>query len=51
VAEAGNYEARVGASSQDIKQVQPFRLEKELITGHTTKSLAPQVEINELKKP
>jgi len=49
VAEAGTYTVKIGASSTNIKQTKTFNLAKELVTEKTTKSLTPQVEINELK--
>lgn len=50
IAEAGKYVVKVGASSTDIKSSASFVLPKELVTEKDHKALAPQVEINELKK-
>ncbi len=50
IAEAGEYTVKIGASSTNIKQSKAFKLDKDLVTGKTSKALLPQVEINELKK-
>jgi beta-glucosidase len=50
VADAGKYEVKIGASSTDIKQTASFNLANEMVTEKCNKVLAPQVEINELKK-
>ncbi|MBS1668985.1 MAG: glycoside hydrolase family 3 C-terminal domain-containing protein [Bacteroidetes bacterium] len=49
VAEAGEYTLKIGASSLDIRQTKKFQLDKELVTGKTSKSLVPKIEINEMK--
>jgi beta-glucosidase len=49
IAEAGDYAVKIGASSADIRQSASFKLAKELIVEKTTRSLVPQVPINELK--
>jgi beta-glucosidase len=50
IAEAGDYTIKIGASSTDIKQTKTFKLDKDVVTGKTSKALVPQAEINELKK-
>jgi beta-glucosidase len=50
VADAGKYTVKVGASSLDIKQTASFNMAKETVTEQCNKALAPQVEINEVKK-
>ena len=50
IAEAGKYTIKAGASSINIKQTAVFQLAKELTVEKDNKVLAPQVEINELKK-
>jgi len=50
VAEAGEYTVKIGASSTNFKQTKTFKLDKDVVTGKTSKALAPQAEINELKK-
>ncbi len=49
IAEAGDYTVKIGASSADIRRSADFKLPKELVVEKTTKSLVPQVPINELK--
>ena len=48
IAEAGNYNLKVGASSTAIKQMANFKIAKELNAGKVTKALAPSREINKL---
>jgi beta-glucosidase len=48
VAEAGNYEVRVGASSSDIRQKANFTLAGDMVVEKGDKVLVPQVTINEL---
>jgi beta-glucosidase len=48
IAEAGNYNLKVGASSLDIKQTAGFKIAKELNAGKVTKALTPSREINKL---
>lgn len=48
IAEAGNYNLKVGASSLAIKQTASFKIAKELNAGKVTKALAPSREINKL---
>ena len=50
IAEAGKYTVKIGASSLDIKSSVSFSLPKEMVVEKDHKALAPQVEINELKK-
>lgn len=50
IAEAGKYILKVAASSTNIKQTASFNLPEELLVEKCNKVLAPQVEINELKK-
>lgn len=50
IADAGKYMVKVGASSSNILQTAVFNLGKELMVEKTTKSLAPSVKIDELKK-
>jgi beta-glucosidase len=49
VADAGQYEVKIGASSEDIKLVKSFTLGKTLKVEKVSKALAPQVAIDELK--
>jgi beta-glucosidase len=49
VADAGKYEVKIGASSEDIKLVKPFTLAKPITVEKVHKALAPQVTIDELK--
>ena len=48
IAEAGNYNLKIGASSLAIKQSGSFKIAKELSAGKVTKALAPSREINKL---
>ena len=50
IADAGKYEVKVGASSEDIKLVKSFSLAKSITVEKVHKALAPQVAIDELKK-
>jgi beta-glucosidase len=50
VAEAGTYEAKVGASATDIKTSQKFEVAKSIVTEKVHNVLQPQVTISELKK-
>jgi len=50
IADAGKYEVKIGASSEDIKLVKSFTLAKTLTVEKDHKALAPQVTIDELKK-
>jgi beta-glucosidase len=49
IAEAGNYEVKIGASSRDIRQTAAFELGNELRVKRESTALAPQVPIHELK--
>jgi len=49
VAEAGRYEIRIGASSQDIKQTASFTLQNDLVVKKESASLVPKEKITELK--
>ena len=49
IAEAGQYDVKIGASSVDTRQSAMFRLAKELVVEKCNKILSPQVEINEMK--
>jgi len=49
VAEAGSYTVKIGASSQNIKQISTFNLAKEIIVEKDHKVLVPQREVNEMK--
>jgi len=50
IADAGNYTVKIGSSSVNIRQMANFSLPKEIVVEKCNKVLAPQVEINELKK-
>ncbi len=50
IADAGNYEVKIGASSEDIRVTKQFILAKNLTVEKVHKALAPQVAIDELKK-
>lgn len=49
IAEPGNYEVRVGASSKDIRQKASFSLPKEIVVRKVSKSLVPKDKIEELQ--
>lgn len=49
VADAGKYEVKIGASSEDIKLAKTFTLSKTTTVEKVNKALVPQVDINELK--
>jgi beta-glucosidase len=49
VAEAGTYNVKIGASSEDIRQTASFTLAKDLKVKKDTVSLVPKEEINEIK--
>lgn len=51
VADAGNYEVLVGASSEDIKLKATFSLAKSITVKKESVSLAPTEKINELTRP
>jgi beta-glucosidase len=50
IAEAGNYEVRVGNSSVNIEQKASFNLKNELVVEKVSHALAPPEEINKLTK-
>ena len=50
VAEAGNYEVRVGNSSVNIEQKASFNMKNELVVEKVSNALAPPEEINKLTK-
>jgi beta-glucosidase len=50
IADAGKYNVKIGASSQDIKQTTSFDLPKEIVVEKDNKVLSPQFQINELKR-
>jgi beta-glucosidase len=50
VAASGKYTIKIGASSSDLKGTASFNLPKDVIVSKVHKALAPQVQINELKK-
>jgi len=50
IAEAGNYEVRVGNSSVNIEQKASFNLKNELVVEKVSNALAPPEEINKLTK-
>ncbi len=51
IADAGAYGVKIGASSEDIKLAKALSLPKEIVVEKVTRALAPQVQINELKRP
>jgi len=50
VADAGKYEVKIGASSEDIKLSKSFTLTKTTVVEKDHKVMVPQVAIDELKK-
>ena len=50
IADAGKYEVKIGASSEDIKLTKSFTLAKTTIVEKVHKALVPQVAISELKR-
>jgi beta-glucosidase len=49
IAEAGNYELRIGASSKNIRQKTTFTLPRTIVVKKVSKSLVPKDRINELR--
>jgi beta-glucosidase len=49
IAEAGKYDVKVGASSEDIKQTAAFSLAKELTVKKESASVLPKEKITEIK--
>jgi beta-glucosidase len=50
IAEAGEYDIKVGASSRDIRQTGSFMIEKDIMAKKESIALVPKVKINELKR-
>jgi beta-glucosidase len=50
IADAGKYEVKIGASSEEFKLTKPFTVAKTITVEKVHKALAPQVAIDELKK-
>jgi beta-glucosidase len=50
IVDAGKYEVKIGASSEDIKLAKSFTLAKTMVVKKVNKALAPQVVIDELKR-
>lgn len=50
VAESGNYEVKIGASSEDIRQKVSFTLLRELMVKKESRSLVPKDKIDEIKR-
>jgi beta-glucosidase len=48
IVEVGNYNFKVGASSENIKQTISFMVPKEIIAEKCNKALSPQVKVEEL---
>lgn len=48
IADAGAYEVRIGASSEDIRQAATFTLAKEMLAEKVHAALVPQSPLNEL---
>ena len=49
IADAGNYNVKLGASSKDIRLTKPFSVAKEIVVEKVHKVLVPQEQISELK--
>lgn len=49
IAEKGNYTVKVGASSNDIRLSESFKLKKDITVAELDKSIAPRLGINELR--
>lgn len=49
IADAGKYEIKIGASNEDIKLSESFRLAKKTLVEKVNKALVPQLKINESK--
>lgn len=50
ILEAGTYEVRIGASSEDIRLTGSFELEEEMVIEQLSHALAPRKTIDELSK-
>jgi len=48
VAEGGDYEVKIGASSKDIRETAGFSLAEDRVVKSVTKALTPKVQINRL---
>ncbi|HWK02046.1 MAG TPA: glycoside hydrolase family 3 C-terminal domain-containing protein [Puia sp.] len=48
IADAGDYQVKIGTSSRDIAETVSFKLANEIVTEKTHKSLTPQVTIDEM---
>ena len=48
IAEAGQYEVKVGASSRDIRLSAPFSLDKDIVVKKVNRALSPQREIDRM---
>jgi beta-glucosidase len=48
IAEAGQYEVKIGASSRDIRLSAPFSLDKEIVVKKVNRALSPQREIDSM---
>jgi len=48
IAEAGQYEVKIGASSRDIRLSAPFSLSKDIVVKKVNRALSPQREINKM---
>jgi beta-glucosidase len=49
VTDAGKYDIRIGASSEDIKLVKSFNVEKVIVVEKVHRALTPKVAVDELK--
>ncbi|MGZ3872346.1 MAG: fibronectin type III-like domain-contianing protein, partial [Mucilaginibacter sp.] len=49
IADAGQYQVKIGSSSEDIKLTRPFTLAKTLVVEKVNKALSPPTAIAELK--
>lgn len=50
LAESGNYEIKIGASSKDIRQTASFQLARDIVVEKVNRALVPQGDINKLKR-
>lgn len=50
IADAGNFNVKIGASCEDIRLSKSFNLNKEQIVTRVTKALVPSVQIKEFKQ-
>ena len=49
IADSGKYLVKIGASCEDIKMIQSFKLSEKTMVEKVSKALVPKVEINEMK--